>query len=263
MRTGLTMAGAKGPSIMAQILPRLPEARGRAWAVPFFGTGAAARAMDEAGLRVRWAGDACAPIVGVLQALRDDPGFLGRVKAIARPIEAAESADVQREAYWALRDLYLAPGRPEVFLVVWRMAFNGLVRFSLAERFNAPPGLKAGARPRKRIVDLEDLAEHGAWLRQIPRVELAPYSEAPEGPLYADPPYVGTHDTYTPGGFDHHAFHAWLDRRPGPWAASNSQAAAAAYPSVYADRCEIERRGTVSSKGSGRQPVTEVLGIRR
>ena len=262
MRTGLKMAGAKGPSIMAQILPRLPEARGRAWAVPFFGTGAAARAMDEAGLRIGWAGDACAPIVGVLQALRDDPGFLGRVASVVVPIEAMSSADAQREAYWALRE-GVETADPARFLVVWRLAFNGLVRFSRAGKFNAPPGLKEGARPRKRIVDLEALSEHGAWLRQIPRVELAPYSEAPEGPLYADPPYVGTHDTYTPGGFDHRAFHAWAAARPGPWAISNSQAAAAEYPEVYADRHEIERRGTFSGKGSGRQPVREVLGVRR
>lgn len=261
MKTGLTMAGAKGPSIMAQILPRLPEARGRAWAVPFFGTGAAARAMDEAGLRVRWAGDACAPLVRVLQALRDDPGFLGRVEEVARPVEALGSADAQREAYWTLRE-GVEEAEPARFLVVWRLAFNGLLRFSLAGRFNAPPGVQIGAGPCKRIVDLEALAEHGAWLRRIPRVELAPYSEAPEGPLYADPPYVGTHDTYTPGGFDHRAFHAWAAARPGPWAISNSQAAAAEYPEVYADRHEIERRGTFSSKGSGRQPVTEVLGVR-
>lgn len=256
------MAGAKGPSIMAQILPRLPEARGRAWAVPFFGTGAAARAMDEAGLRVGWAGDACAPLVRVLQALRDDPGFLGRVEEVARLVEALGSADAQREAYWSLREgVEEAP--PERFLVVWRLAFNGIVRVSRSGGFNTPPGVKEGGRPRKRIVDLEALSEHGAWLRRIPRVELAPYSEAPEGPLYADPPYVGTHDTYTPGGFDHRAFHAWAARRPGPWAISNSREAQGSYPEIYHTIHTIERRGTVSSKGSGRQPVGEVLGVRR
>jgi site-specific DNA-adenine methylase len=260
MKTGLTMAGAKGPSMMAQILPRLPASGGRGWTVPFFGTGAAARAMHESGRQIEWAADACAPLVRVHQALRDDPGFLARVAEVAGPIEGL-SAEGQREAYWGLRE-GVETADPAAFLVVWRMSFNGLMRFSREGKFNASAGIQAGKPPRRRIVDLGALAEHGAWLRQIPRVEVADYSAAPEGPLYADPPYVGTHDTYTPGGFDHPAFHAWLARRPGPWAVSNSRGAVDEFPEVYDGWVEIKRRGTFSGKGDGRQPVTEVLAVR-
>lgn len=267
MRSGLKMSGAKGPEMMAQILPRLPAAEGP-WMIPFFGIGSAARALQESGREIAYASDASPALVALLQALRDRTEItLASAEALAKGVAALETAEEQREWYFARRDTLNAVGAheaPALFLVVWRMAFNGLARFSRAGRFNAPPRIQPG-KPVRRVLDVDALRVFGAWLRTIPRVELAGYEGTPAGPAYLDPPYVGTHDTYVAGGFDHDAFHAWLAERAGPWAASNGADAPVRYPLPYLHReiHEVQRSGRISRDGKGRGPVPEILAICR
>lgn len=266
MRSGLKMAGAKGPALMAQILPLLPQAEGP-WAIPFFGIGSAARAMHGAGLEIGFCSDANAPLVAVLQALRHWPlSFLASAMALEAEVCGLGSAEAQREWYFERRAAANAAGLsadPALFLILWRLAFNGLMRVSRARgEFNPSPRIQPG-KPVRSILDVDALTGFAVWLGQIPRVELAGYESTSEGPAYLDPPYVGTHDTYVRGGFDHGAYHRWLGARPGPWAASNSADAPGAYPLAYLHRplYRIERRGTFSGKGDGRQPVGEILAV--
>lgn len=267
MRSGLKMAGAKGPEMMAQILPRLPPAEGP-WMIPFFGIGSAARALHESGREIAYASDASPALVALLQALRLRPDHLLAVaEAHAKDVVALETAEEQREWYFASRDTLNTVGAheaPALFLVVWRLAYNGLARFSRVGRFNAPSRIQPG-KPVRKVLDVEALRAFSGWLRTIPRVELAGYEETPAGPAYLDPPYVGTHDTYVAGGFDHDAFHAWLAERAGPWAASNSAAAIGAYTAAYLHReiHEVQRSGRISRDGKGRGPVPEILAICR
>lgn len=261
------MAGAKGPEMMAQILPRLPEAKGP-WVVPFFGIGSAARALRESGREIAYASDASPALVALLQALRDRTDHvLEWAGALAGEVSLLGTAEEQREWYAQKRAILNEVGPasvPPLFLVVWRLAFNGLARFSRAGRFNAPPRIQPG-KPIRKVLDVDALRAFSRWLRTIPRVELAGYEETPAGPAYFDPPYVGTHDTYTPDGFDHGAYHAWLAGRAGPWAASNSVDAPMRYPLPYLfrDIYTIQRSGRISCNGEGRGPVSEILAICR
>lgn len=267
MRSGLKMAGAKGPEMMAQILPLLPPAEGP-WAVPFFGIGSAARALHESGREIAYVSDASPALVALLQALRDRTDHvLAWAGALAGEVSPLGTAEEQREWYAQKRAILNEVGPasvPPLFLVVWRLAYNGLARFSRAGQFNAPPRIQPG-KPVRRVLDVDALRVFGAWLRTIPRVELAGYEETPAGPAYFDPPYVGTHDTYTPGGFDHGAYHRWLGLRAGPWAASNSADAPVRYPLPYLHReiHEVQRSGRISRDGKGRGPVPEILAICR
>lgn len=266
MRSGLKMAGAKGPEMMAQILPRLPPAAGP-WMVPFFGIGSAARALHESGREIAYASDASPALVALLQSLRFRPDHvLATAEAHAKDVVALDSAEAQRAWYFARRDTLNTVGAheaPALFLVVWRLAFNGLARFSQAGRFNTPPRIQPG-KPVRKVLDVDALRAFSGWLRTIPRVELAGYEETPAGPAYFDPPYVGTHDTYVAGGFDHAAFHTWLGRREGPWVVSNSLAALWAYPAAYegATVHEVSRSGRISRDGAGRGAVGEILAVR-
>ena len=255
--------------VMDQILPHvLPLAGGRRAAiVGFAGTGAAAIALHEAGVPIAHLSDGNPHLVAVLQNLRAAPAwFTDRIDLIAREVEQLPSGNAQRDWYYRAREDLQADFDVELFVILWRMAFNGLVRYTRGGKFSAV-GIQKDGAPRRKVIDRTALEAWGHVLGRLPRAEVRPWQALPKPDAhtwaYHDPPYEGTHDTFTPGGhpFPHADWEAYLGTCQGPWAASNSRILPADHPACTG--VPIMRPSNVSSDGAGRAEVQEWLTIRR
>lgn len=276
----LKMPGAKTRT-MSAILPHLMPLGDR-WAVRFFGTGASAMALLDAGQRIEYASDGNRHLVAMLRELRTSPDrFVAAVDRQAQAIEVL-GTNLQREFYARLRAGFNAgdAGAGDYFLL-WRMAFNGVPRFNPRGQWNVGPGITDKTGPKKRIFDRDALLIYGRALGRIPEVDCAawPDETLPPGLVpYDDPPYYRTFDSYgTP--FDHVRWHAERRTMAGPWAMSNSMGSLPfwGFPEgsdlrtpftrqILTDNgietltgYPVERAGTISAKGSGRQSVWEML----
>ena len=273
------MPGSKRRTF-AQIMPHLPRPLpGGGYVLPFFGTGADARYLHAAGYRLAALGDGNPHLCHALHCLRERTA--DTLAAVAREA-AAFPRDLagQRDMYFAWRAVYndtaapyildpIAPWRsrpmPElaaVYLCLWRAAFNGLVRCNGSGLVNAPPGMTQQTGPKGQVIDLAGLADYAAWLGTIPPVRCADYADLRTGAAdvtYHDPPYVGTFDGYSGKRFDTDAHVRFIKSRGGRWGMSNAEHPRWSMDFPHATIHRVMRAGTVSSKGTGRAAVGEVL----
>jgi site-specific DNA-adenine methylase len=181
---------------------------GRGVVVPFFGTGADSYYMHQAGLRLDALADGNPHLVALLRALREKPTETCAEAARLSSDMPADGA-AQHAWYYERRAEYVAASRhldahdplvAALFLVVWRLAFNGLMSCNAQGVFNAPAGMSA-KYPKRTIYDADALAAFAHWLGEVPSVSLAEYPETlaralPGDLAYLDPPYEGTFDGY-------------------------------------------------------------------
>lgn len=172
--------------------------------------------------------------------------------------------------YYEQRDFWNAGHRdPARFVFLKQTSFNGLWRLNRAGELNASWG-----KYKKPYFPPEDVIKE--WHNALQTVELRPDSfdslEVQEGDLvYVDPPYHGTFDGYTAGGFTH-ADHVrllckvWKWRQAGAFVMySNSTAPAVlnlldiTWPEAV--RHELLTTYVVNTKGSGRNKVPELLAV--
>lgn len=270
----LKMPGSKRRTF-AQILPHLPRPLpGRGVVVPFFGTGADSYYMREAGMRLDVLADGNPHLVSLLTALRArGPEVSAKAARLAREVPADGAG--QHAWYYVAREEYnRAPAwRPDGdaetaarFLLVWRIAVNGLMRCNAGGSLNMASGANP-KYPKRTIYDPIALACFAAWLGKVPPVDLAEYpatlARAQPGDLaYLDPPYEGTFDGYFGKRFrtdDLVSEVKSLDARGVLWAMSNSEQPRWALDFPAAVHLRIERAGTFSGDGSDRGRVGEAL----
>lgn len=200
----------------ARILPELmayldKDAKYRRWVEPFLGGGSVALEAMRRGLAREYVlGDSLRPIVDTWQQIQRDPAWLiTELRQFATlPFEQ------QRAKFDAQRREYFFPHKGENnlntrrFMVLQACSFNGLWRESAKSGYNVPFGLetKKGKRSAPHL-NFEAMAEAAKLLRanQV-RVHCADFAktiaEASAGDLvYADPPYLDTHSTYSSTGF--------------------------------------------------------------
>lgn len=276
MKTPLKMPGAK-TRVMPQILPHLPrpsEVHGKTL-VPFFGTGASALALDAAGYDLGRLSEGSPWIHRVHEGIRRFPCFEQRADRTARDYEK-EGPRGQRYAYNLDRSFLNNHGPKEVWpsrvFIVWRMAFNGLMRVNRKGLLNAPPGVSKEGPAKRAVYDRELLREFVTWWRARPEgLYLEDFAETcraavPGDFVYLDPPYEGTFKGYLAGGFSTRRLVAELlalCARGVSWAMSNSTALDWAGMFPGAKVFPIPRAGTVSSDGANRGKVGEVLVVFR
>jgi len=214
--------------------------------VPFFGSGADSLFFVREGLDVL-ASDANPDLVRLANELED---------AWIRGLELVESID--RETYLAVRAEFNRTRDPALFLILVRTSFNSLVRYNRKREFNVPGPKKVGSwAPSERVV-----SEFADMVETIGGVDCLDFEAAlarvrPGDAVYLDPPYFQAGVDYLPERFDHERLFDLLAWLPVPWAMSNSPAAADYFPGARV--VQLERAGVVSSKGSDRGRVREVL----
>lgn len=231
---------------------------------PFYGSGAIERATclpparqiaAEAATELRWA----------LNTMRDDPS-----DAVSWALrDMAHLAGYSRRSYRRVQTMQVGPQnlplRAARFLYLQSFAFNGLWRVNKQGEHNVPPDpsrLRRGAGALPSMEEISSFAErlpakiHVDW-RNVVEVAIA------GDVLIVDPPYLDGFVAYTAEGFSAaeqghlaDALHLAV-MRGAAVIAFNAPAARALYP--WAAIEEVQRSGRMSSKGSGRQPVSELI----
>lgn len=240
----LAMPGSKR-RVIERLAPFIPRPSSGRMIVPFFGTGADSLFFVRSGLSVL-ASDANPDLVRLANEMED---------AFER---TRDFGPIDRESYRAVRSEFNRTRDPALFLILVRTSFNSLVRYNRAREFNVPGPKKTGSwAPLESVV-----SEFADMVEKIGGVDSLDFEDAlararPGDVAYLDPPYLGTFDNYTGRGFDHDRLFDLLAWLPIPWAMSNAPEAADYFPGARV--FELERAGTVSSKGSARSSVKEVL----
>lgn len=288
IRPILKWAGGK-----RQLLPyfrRFFPSSFRRYYEPFVGSGAVFFDLYSSGLlrsKAATLTDSNPDLIGCYAAVRDDPAEVARVlERLAAGHQRAGAAHfyLVRDEFNEARAALVPSGRytprlAAMLIYLNRTGFNGLFRLNADGRFNVP----VGRYVRPRFVRAEHLHAVAAVLRRPGiRLALAPFEAvlrtAREGDfLYFDPPYAPVSPTssftaYTSARFtleDHARLRdvaVRLAERGCYVMVSNSSAPAvtALYrtPAVAAAGLrvwELPARRAISSRGSGRGPVTELL----
>ena len=205
----------------ARILPELMAhldtgTKYRRWVEPFLGGGSVALEAMRRGLAQEYVlGDSLRPIVDTWQQLQRDPAWLiAKLHQFAAlPFEQQRlQFSLQRDPGWRISELEGSDSLRSLsarrFMILQACSFNGLWRESTKSGFNVPFGLetKKGKRSAPHL-NFEVIAKAAKLLSaNQARVLCADFAEtiaqAGEGDLvYADPPYLGTHSTYSSTGF--------------------------------------------------------------
>lgn len=240
------------------------------WISPFLGAGSMElAAMDRGAAQSYLLADINPAICATFRALRFDVGGL-----VAELGQFADLPVEQQQAQFAeLRARKPVGWNTEViarhFLILQACSFNGLWRVNRAGQYNVPWG-----RPASFDFDAMHLA--AALLRDCrPQIVESDFAALLSDEhrwigkgdiIYADPPYLGEHSAYSPGGFDtiHHKCLAH-------WLSVAARAGAACWAS--GSDCDLTRQiygigvrfhsipvsRSISCKGSTRGTKTELL----
>ena len=196
--------------VAAHIATILPREFGT-YIEPFTGSGAV---LAEMAPRRAIAADALAPLIGIHQAVRDDPDRL--VEAYRARIEAFERGE-RDPAYKAIRADYNAAPNADDLLFLARTCYGGVIRFSLKGDMNTPCG------PHRPIRAEKLAARIAVWRPRIAGTEFvvndfeATIDAARHGDLvYCDPPYSDSQDAlYGAQAFSLQRLLAAIDRAKG------------------------------------------------
>lgn len=201
-------AGSKA-RILPELMAHLDKgAKYRRWVEPFLGGGSVAlEAMRRELAREYVLGDSLRPIADTWQRLQRDPAWLiAELRQFAAlPFEQQRGQfEEQRNAPYTL-----CSRSARRFMILQACNYNGMWRESKKSGYNVGFSLetKSGKRSAPHL-NFEAMAEAAELLcaNQV-RVLCADFAdtiaEASEGDLvYADPPYLGTHSSYTDKGFN-------------------------------------------------------------
>jgi DNA adenine methylase len=185
--------------LVARIQALLPDhTEQMSWVEPFTGSGAVLAAMTVPFAEYRLS-DVGRNVMGFHAACRDD------LQALLRSAEPLFAAEQTTDFYAAVRDalntgVLAETDRAAAWLYLNRTCFNGVVRENRRGEFNTP-----WSRNLSPVLDRRVLS---AWSQRLLGVELEcrdfrdAFEQAGEGAvIYCDPPYVGTFDGYSAGGF--------------------------------------------------------------
>lgn len=209
----VTWAGGK-TKLLDHLLPLFPE-KIPIYYEPFIGGGAVFFALHE-GIDHAILTDINPELITAYQVVRDDPESLILELSL---LQAAFHRQGE-EYYYEIRDK--APGLPlhiaARFMFLNRTCFNGLWRVNKSGKFNLPFGKK----PRDTKICHPDTILAASEALQKASFKVLPYGDVDPVPgsfMFIDPPYLGTHDSYTIEGFnqdDHYWLHftvqAWNNR---------------------------------------------------
>ena len=201
--------------------------------------------------------DACAPLVGIWQTVRQDPSRLASTYR-----EHWLRFGQHKDYYYKIRERFNEAADPCDFFFLLRTCYGGLVRFNAAGKFNSPvhhgrPGMRPDA-----VWELIRKVHHGLHFCdvQFTHCDYRTVDVPSGGFLYCDPPYLDdTAQMYgtAPFFFDH--FHDWLGTQKCRYAVSlygerDGRPAGEGLPEhLYADRVLIEDQGTTFDRLKGRK----------
>lgn len=268
-------AGSKN-RILPELMAHLDKgAKYRRWVEPFLGGGSVAlEAMRRELAREYVLGDSLNLIVDTWQQLQRDPTWL----VIQLHQFAALPFEQQREQFEKQKSIpsswIFGQMSAQRFMLLQACSFNGLWRESAKSGYNVPFGLetKSGKRSAPHL-NFEALAEAAKLLsaNQV-CVQCADFAEtiaqAGEGDLvYADPPYLGTHSTYSSAGFnakEHQRLVLALDaakaRGAVCWVSgSNTTQTSVIYMEEPRIHYELSARRSIGCKVASRGVKTELL----
>jgi DNA adenine methylase len=238
--------------------PGLSEAWTPAFVEPFAGGMAAALAAQP---RYAVINDANPDLINLYWRIQ-----LGDLRRSPVWTKSPEAYDRVRARFNALRarDEGWSVEAAACFYVLNKAGYNGLYRVNRRGQFNVPLG-------------------RYAWTA-LPAVDFTPYhalfqdwlftagdfaeTRAPAAALvYVDPPYAGTYDRYTDGGFswaDQERLAAWCAERPGPVLLSNADTPAvrALYARHGFEVSAVQGPRRISRNPAGRVPAPELLAFK-
>jgi DNA adenine methylase len=255
--------------LLDQLIPLFPKSFNRL-VEPFCGTASVALALKPGILFL--INDMNREIACVWRAIETEYSILVRhLYQIEYDYERAEDKQAfylqMRGASFDRTDYVSIAGR---FLFLNKAGFNALYRLNKKGQFNVP----WGKREKVTLVtdNLREISRRLGAMRGrsdagvTTDCAFSVIEECGKGDFgYVDPPYVGTFSSYTKEGFsnENHVklahFCNEAVKRGASVAVSNSDSELTRL--LYKDWVchEIVRSGTVSSKGTGRQPVKELL----
>ena len=177
---------------------RAPAAR---WLEPFVGSGAMALAAMRRGIAREYVlADALPDIAMTLHTLARPEAWRAVEETLSR--FAAKPVEEQKRVFLELRPLRTAMFDAVMrFLILQACSFNGVYRVNSKGVYNVPFG-------RAASFDYDALREGAKLLAQHkPRVACQDFErtieEAAAGDIvYVDPPYLGTHSSYSAVGFN-------------------------------------------------------------
>ncbi len=271
----------------ARILPELMAhldvgAKYQRWVEPFLGGGSVALEVMRRGLAREYVlGDSLRPIVDTWQQLQRDSAWLIADLHQFAALSFEQQRDqfsLQRDPAWRIPALEGSDSLRSLsarrFMILQACSFNGLWRESAKSGYNVPFGLetKGGKRSAPHL-NFEAMAEAAELLsaNQV-CVQCADFAEtiaqAGEGDLvYADPPYLGTHSTYSSAGFnakEHQRLVLALDaakaRGAVCWVSgSNTTQTSVIYMEEPRIHYELSARRSIGCKVASRGTKTELL----
>lgn len=265
---------AGGKAWLAERIASLLPERMDTYCEPFLGGGAVLLHLAERGAFTRAVvGDVNPELITAWKAVRDDVesviGVLQRTEFLHRDnprlmFDAEKRAKYTTPAFIAARMIYLN-----------HTCFNGLYRVNKRGEFNVP----FGRHKNPTICDAENLRAVSRLLNER-NVEFVcggfrnAIASAPQlgrrGGVFIDPPYVPASSTssftsYSREGFPEDdqrlvsSLMEWLSLCGAPCVASNSDTPLVRELYGGFNMGTVYRRGTMSSKGTGRKPVPELL----
>ncbi|MDX1371124.1 MAG: Dam family site-specific DNA-(adenine-N6)-methyltransferase [Nitrososphaeraceae archaeon] len=102
--------------------------------------------------------------------------------------------------YYKIRDLYNKQFKPEYFIFLNKLCYNGLYRVNSKGEFNVP--LNKRKKIPMSLYNRKELIEVAAWLNRcqvnLTAKDFTEFNLGPSDFVYLDPPYEGTFKGYTP-----------------------------------------------------------------
>lgn len=202
-----------------EILPHFPSKIRTYWE-PFIGSGAMLKELLENEVEVERfrCSDACEPLIGIWNLIRDDPSKLSESY---RRLWSELQSEEQR-LYNEVRERFNATGDPCDFFFLLRTCRVGAVEFSQKGRFITPYHLgEYGLEPKFVDVLLADWHDRlrGRDVTFTVRDYSTVFSRADDF-MYLDPPYKSERSRLYFGTFNHDEFFKWLSKQRGRWALS-------------------------------------------
>lgn len=176
---------------------------------PFFGGGAVFGWLVAQPLAPQLAslGDVNAELVGLLEALRDDPDdFLREVRTLVSEYLLLDSKEVRKNWYYDQRKAYWRNPTPSHLYVLMRLGFNGI--WQTCKESNGLFGTPAGLLNHSSAEAVYDEGLMRRWAEALKKATLhaGDYSTIPipEGRalIYLDPPYRASFTNYSTGWSD-------------------------------------------------------------
>lgn len=198
-------AGGK-TRLLKRYEPLLGDVKGRTtYAEPFFGGGAVYGFLQGQNLLPAHSliNDVNDELIGVLRALRDDPGgFIEIVDSLIEDYLVIEGKEARKAYYYDLRKKYWDEPNPALLFFLMRLGFNGIWQTCVEAKglFATPAGLLNHTR-KEQICKADNLKE---WSSALQTTDI--YSQdylslnIPENSyIYLDPPYRDSFTNYSTG----------------------------------------------------------------